>query len=312
MLNAPARLRIPIGALLPGEGDLEIAIDVFAPPALVEPAVVLFCAPGGGMNRKYFDLGEPSDGMSFAAAMTSHGFVVITMDHLGVGESSRPRDGFAITSAVAAHANATSFDEITRRLRDGALHPNLPALQRFTPIGVAHSMGALIMAVQQDMQRDFAALMMLGFGTCGMAEVLSDDDRAALARPDRGLSELPRLARQRFGGDAYPPIPRAEGASPAARALAAAQDGVLSVPAVHSMMPGSIKEEIARLDVPIFLGVGDRDIVGPPRSLPAEYERATDITLLIVEKCGHHPFVSVDTPRLMSRAADWLRAQAKP
>ena len=311
MLSAPARLRIPIGAPLPGEGELEIAIDVFAPTQLSEPAIVLFCMPGGGMNRKYFDLGGPGDSMSFAAAMSARGFVVVTMDHLGVGESSHPRDGFAITSAVAAQANAVAFDEIARRLRDGVLHPALPALRHFTPIGVGHSMGGLIMTVQQDARRDFAAMMLLGFGTCGMPEVLSDDDRAALARPDRGLSELPRLARQRFGGDAYPPIPRAEGASSAARALAAAQDGVLSVPAVHSMIPGSIKEEIARLDVPIFIGVGDRDIVGPPRMLPAEYERASDITLFIVEKCGHHPFVSPDTPRLLARAGDWVRAQAK-
>jgi pimeloyl-ACP methyl ester carboxylesterase len=309
MLNEPARLRIPIGAPLSGEGSLEIAIDVFAPAHVANPPAVLFCMPGGGMSRRYFDL--PGEGMSFARAMAAQGFVVVTMDHVGVGESTRPNDGFAITSAVAADANAAALEEISRRLRDGVLDPRIPALLRFTPIGVGHSMGALILALQQDKRRDFSALMMLGFGTCGMPEVLSDEDRAALELPDRGLSKLPRLAARRFVGYAYPPIPRAPGNSAASKALEASADIVLAVPAVHSMMPGNIKDEIARLDVPIFLAAGDRDVVGPPRLLPAEYASAADITLIVIEKCGHHPFVSVDTPRFMARAEEWIRAQTK-
>lgn len=309
MLNEPARLSIPIGAPLPGEGPLDIVVDVFAPAQLAEPAALLFCLPGGGMNRRYFDL--PAEGMSFAKAMNAQGFIVVTVDHLGIGESARPKDGFAATSAVLAGANAAVFEEVTRRLRDGALHPSLRPLARFTVIGVGHSMGAMLLALQQDARRDFDALMLLSFGTCGVPGVLSDEDRAALALPDRGLSKLPQLAAKRFGSLAYAHIPNSAGSSEASKALAAAADVVPTVPASHSMMPGNIKEEIARLDAPLFLTAGDRDMVGPPLELPMQYAAATDITLLIIQKCGHHPFASPNTPRFMARAADWVRAQTR-
>lgn len=309
MLNELARLRIGVGAPLPGEGPLEIEIDVFAPARLAEPAALLFCMPGGGMNRNYFNLS--AEGASFAKFMAAQGFIVVTLDHLGIGGSSRPKNGFAATSAVLSAANGLVFEEVTRRLRDGALHKALPPLARFTPIGVGHSMGAMLVSLQQDMRHDFAGLMLLSFGTCGMPQVLSDEDRAALELPDRGLSLLPELAAKRFGGLAYAPIPRIRGSSAASKALEEAADEVPAVPASHSMMPGNIKDEIARLDVPVLLAAGDRDVVGPPRELPAQFASAKDITLIVIEQCGHHPFVSVDSPRFMARAADWVRGQAK-
>ena len=86
---------------------------------------------------------------------------------------------------------------------------------------------------------------------------------------------------------------------------------VPTLPASHSMMPGNIKEEIARIDVPVLLSAGDRDMVGPPRELPMQFAAANDITLIVIDKCGHHPFASANTPRFMARAAEWIHAQAK-
>lgn len=302
-----ARLRVPIGEPVPGEGPLEIAADVFwpEPGRLRAPACVMFCLPGGGVSRGYFDLGEPGEGMSFAAAMAARGFVTAAIDHIGVGESSRPRDGFALTSEVVARCNAAAMEHLARELRAGALDRRLPAMPDFISLGVGHSMGAMLLILQQVARRDFAALMLFGFGASGLASVLTAEERAMLDRPDRGLSELPRLARERFQGEAYPPIARSEGTSRSSLALRAVQDRVLAVSAMHSMMPRNIKEEIALIDVPVFLAVGDKDIVGPPLLLPASYASCSDVSLFIVEQCGHHQFVAKSAPRLLARAADW-------
>lgn len=310
--SSVARLRISIGEPLPGEGPLEVAAEVFWPESgkLCAPACVMFCLPGGGVSKGYFDLGEPGEGMSFAAAMTARGYVVVAIDHIGVGESSRPRDGFALTSEVVARCNAAAMERVSRDLRAGMLDRRLPPLPDFISLGVGHSMGAMLLILQQTARRDFSALMLFGFGASGLPAVLTDEERVTLDRPDRGLSELPRLAQKRFQGEAYPPIARSEGASRASLALRAVQDRVLAVAAMHSMMPGNIKEEIALIDVPVFLAVGDKDMLGPPLLLPASYEACSDLSLIIVKKCGHHPFVAKSTARLLARAADWAGSVA--
>ncbi len=307
-----ASLRVPIGEPLPGEGPLEIAADVFwpEPGRLRAPACVMFCLPGGGVSKGYFDLGQPGEGMSFAAAMVARGFVIVAIDHIGVGESSRPRDGFALTSEIVARCNATAMERLSSDLRAGMLDRRLPALPDFISLGIGHSMGAMLLILQQVARRDFAALMLFGFGASGLPSVLTEEERAMLERPDRGLSELPRLARERFQGEAYPPIARSEGRSRSSLALRAVQDRVLAVAATHSMMPGNIKEEIARIDVPVLLAVGDKDMVGPPLLLPASYDACSDIALIIVEQCGHHQFVAKSAPRLLARAADWANSVA--
>jgi hypothetical protein len=46
-----ASFRVDSGVSLPGEGVLEIAVDVFAPEQPLP--VVIVCLPGGAMTRRY-------------------------------------------------------------------------------------------------------------------------------------------------------------------------------------------------------------------------------------------------------------------
>ena len=72
------------------------------------------------MNRAYFDLRAEGD-FSFAAYLAARGFIVVTLDHLGVGDSSRPADGFALTPDVLVEANAIAMGSISRDLEHGRL-----------------------------------------------------------------------------------------------------------------------------------------------------------------------------------------------
>lgn len=303
------RRNVKIGRVLTNSEPLHIAVTLFLPPAgrLDARTTVLYCLPGGGVTRDYFDLA--GEQYSFARALAAQGFVVAAFDPIGVGDSARPEDGFALTSEMVMRCHAAATDKLTALLREGAVSAHLPPLDVFK-VGVGHSLGAQITILQQVERRDFAALILLCFGTIGMPEVLNEEELTALKSPDRGRSRLVELARKRFDGDAYAPIQRPAGRSSASRALAAVQDCVLAVASMQAIMPGNVAPEAAQLDMPLFLGVGEKDIVGPPHTLPAEYPACRDITLHIVPEAGHHPFVAPGATALFDRIGGWLRAIA--
>jgi alpha-beta hydrolase superfamily lysophospholipase len=271
------------------------------PPERGDPAAVLFCFPGGGMTRGYFDLAAP--GRSFARAMTARGFAVAAIDSLGWGESSRPRDGFALVPEVIAAANAQAVDALA-----AALPPGLPR------IGVGHSLGALLAVVQQAGHESFDALVLLGATTRGLRVVLADEELAYADRPEAARAELVRLAKKRSGGEAWFELPAAAragaifngGADPAAlAAMRKVGCEVASVPALFSMIPGSSAPWAARVRVPVFLGVGERDITGPPHELPESFPASSDVTLYVQPGASHSHFAFPTCAVLFERVANW-------
>ena len=313
----PLQRRIDVGELLPGEGPLAVAADVFLPSRLRSPPVALFCLPGGAMNRRYFDLRAEGAGgeFSFAAHMTSRGFVVVTLDPLGIGGSSRPRDGFALTPDVLTEAHAIAVDAIRNALLTGELSGQpLPQLQT---VGVGHSMGAMLTAMQQARQPRHAALMLFGFGTQGLPAALSAEELRFGADPAGARSNLVRLARLR-SAEAYPQI----GRSPQAKELFAGESAdrrgvealqlarapLLVSAGLFSMIPGSCAPECAQIDTPLLLAVGERDIAGPTHQIPASFPASRDLTLLVLPGTGHCHFLFDSRLRLFERAAAWCGA----
>ncbi len=81
-------------------------------PAGGAPDLLLVCLPGGGMNRHYFNLPTP-DGettASFAAAMAGKGFAVAMLDPLGIGDSGKPEDAYALTPDMHVRALVPAID----------------------------------------------------------------------------------------------------------------------------------------------------------------------------------------------------------
>jgi pimeloyl-ACP methyl ester carboxylesterase len=298
-------LRVDVSDVAPA-GVHELAAEIFEPDEVGDEPVVLCCLPGGGMSRGYFDVQAPPEfgNYSMARHLADRGFVVVTLDPPAVGESDAPDDGYVLTPDVVADADAAAFARVLEQW-PGA-----------RPIGVGHSAGALLTVVQQARHRTYRALGLLGFGNGG-------HERFALSMTELGVGEDPvalraaivDLTRQRFDR----PLPRGSTATsdfllggmdvppPVLEALGSVKSCLLAVVGLTSMIPGSVGPEMAAIDVPVFLGLGDRDIAGEPRGIPAYFTGSHDISLFVLAGTGHNHNVSPRREQLWDRLAAWAR-----
>jgi pimeloyl-ACP methyl ester carboxylesterase len=313
----PFERHIEVGELLTGAGSLSVAADVFVPTQLRTPITALFCTPGGAMNRHYFDLRAPAAPaeFSFAAHLTARGFIVVALDPLGIGDSSRPRDGFALTADVLAEAGARATTALRHELAGGTLTAR--PLGPIRSVGVGHSMGAMLTALQQAQYGGHEALMLFGFGTQGLPAALSAAELQFANDPAATRANIERLARAR-GPEPYPEIARTPQGKElfagdkadrrGVEALQVARDRLLMTSGLFSMIPGSTVPECARIDTPLLLAVGDRDIAGPPHQIPASFPGSRDVTLWVLPDTGHCHFLFDSRRHLFARAGDWCEA----
>jgi pimeloyl-ACP methyl ester carboxylesterase len=318
----PIDLRVDIGEAIAGEGPITLAMRLYVPPSLDRSApVALFCIPGGGHSGLYFDLRvEDDDSFSFARQMAARGFIVVTIDTPGVGNSTRPANGYALTPDVLADAMAAGVARVAGELRTGRMAPALPALPNLVTIGVGHSLGGLFTIVLQARHALHQGIAVLGFGMDGApAEFINERARAAGADPARLRAELIELAREHFdepywmirstgrGREIY-------GGGADRRALAVLKEvaqPLLAVSAMLAMVPSGVRPDAAQIEVPVFLGVGDRDMGGPPHGMPASYPASADVTLVVLPQTGHSHFAFPTTGHLCRRLASWARGVAE-
>ena len=269
------------------------------------------------MTLRYVELAvEGDDSFSFAKQMVARGVVGILSDHLGIGESYRPTDGYAVTAEVVAKANAHATEQIIAKLRDGTLTPELPALKSLVTLGVGHSMGAMMTLLQQAQYRQHAGIALLGFSTRGLPEYMPPQVRELANDTAAVRAKLPKLARAMFV-QPYPvikPSPQSSGiyagknADPrGAAAVKQVTDALLPVPAFLSMIPGNVLPEAKQVAVPVFLGLGELDMAGPPHEIPASFPASRDITLYLIREAGHSHFLFPARGELFDRLAVWAR-----
>ena len=294
-------LRLPSGP--PGATPLHLAATLWLPTA--SPRRLWVCQPGGNMNRHYFDLRPPEsedDSYSFAAQMTARGDAVLALDPLGVGDSDKPEDGWSLTPERLATATANAL---------AAMRPRFPTLPM---IGLGHSMGAMMTVLVQAQARPFDGIALLGFSTRGLPDYLPPALRALDSIPD---GETLRPYAQKIFGQPYPVIhgrgggnnaelfgsSRAEPAGVAA--LKPATGHLLPLPALRAMLPGNVASECAALTVPVFLGIGERDMVGPPEDIPAAFTRCPSVTTVLLPETGHSHFLFSSRRALWDGLAGW-------
>jgi len=305
----------------------EIAVDVVAPRQLDPglPAVALCCLPGGYLGKGYFDLQVEGDASySFAGFMAARGFVTLTLDHLGSGESTQPEDGYAVTLDRVVDANRWAMEKVLGELRepDPDGDGDRPRFGPLPSVGVGHSMGSALSVVQQARAASHAALVLFSFSARGLEKYLLPEEKKYANRPEETWANLPELARARFST----PYPRVGGRSgeasqaafgtgtaeaPAVRALKRCGTNLVAQPGLLSMIPGGYAPFAADVRVPVFVGTGDRDLTGPQEANDA-FPGAPEFVAYTLEDCWHCHNVARTRHRLWERAARWIRGVVGP
>jgi pimeloyl-ACP methyl ester carboxylesterase len=302
MHSAALALMLPDGCDWPG---LTLLADLHLPEGLPPglPRALLVCLAGGGANRGYFNLGDTTDRrFSFAERMTGAGFAVAAIDIPGVGGSDTPPD----------------FDRFSPRDAAAVLHAALAVLRHDTglglpAIGVGHSMGGMLIILQQAHHGDFAGIALLGSNASGLDWALTDAERGYAHDEAAVARDLPALVAARFGS-AFDPMQVKPGAGAifagesqdATQWLRTARDRLFNAGAMQSMIPGSLASAAGALKCPLFLASGDKDIGAPPREAIAAFAQVSDAQLLVLPATGHNHFGFASIDLLCRHLSRWI------
>ena len=296
-------------------GGLEQAAWIFAPEQPNAVRAALVCLAGGTYDKRYWHMeiaGHP--GYSFAEHMATLGYLVVALDHLGVGESSDPA-GSSVGLELLVAGDCEVVDQIANRLRTGDLADGVGPLG--APIvGIGHSMGACITTMVQARQRPYGSVALLGYGvdvTNVRDEVTTEESmQERVEHSERALRQLsgadPQAAYHVVARDQLrtlfhaPSVPQA-----VIDADTAAQSRVPVRAAAEVTTPGFVAPFAEAIDVPLFLGFGAvLDTSPEPRMEPANYPVSPDITLYLLADAAHcHNFASTRTV-LWNRIASWI------
>jgi hypothetical protein len=320
-INATIPVDVPVA---PG-GRGQVTATVFFPERAPAAPTVIFALPGGGYSRGYFDLHFPGrDGYSQAEHHVARGAVFVAMDHLGVGASSTDANNILTIEHIAG-ANHQAVREILARLRAGLVE-GVARIEPGLVVGTGQSMGGGVTIIMQGRHRTYDAIMSLGYSAVHTSlpqrrPEMRDAIKVAFAGFSRATQpqdlSVPQSS-ERIPDFLYPfhcedvpdDIVQADLAGGYPLRQSPPSWGSATVPrcVVAMMSPGYVAEEAASIDVPVFLGFGERDVSEAPHREPTMFPRATDITVFVVPRMAHmHNFAS--TRRLLwERSMDWVDA----
>jgi pimeloyl-ACP methyl ester carboxylesterase len=308
----PIELTFDVTAGLPAdvtEGQtVTIAGWLFLPDdtaLLGQRPVTMVLLNGGSYDKRYFHVEIPGHpGYSAAKYLASRGNVVLVLDHLGMGGSTRvPHQKRATRQivALAAHFAASQFHE---RLGQGTLHPSLGALPDFAKIGAGHSMGAMQTIIQQAGQGTYDAVMILGYTADGVHLTFGGQKVRASTMPLPADPEDYTIGgregmHETFHWDDVP-----------AEVIAADDALCVETPSeigFKSIVTGIVAQEAAQIDVPVYICLGERDVSPDPHAEPGYYKASSDITLHILPKSGHCQNLARTRHQMWERMHRWAQ-----
>lgn len=338
--------------------SLELAVDVTVAAALGEPArvavtvtlpdevarepVVCFAKPGGGYSRRYYteDLPGPRPGSGAQAAFhAARGWVFVSIDHLGVGDSTTDHDPDRLTFTPVVAANQATEQEVLGRLRAGTLADGFPPVADPLLLGIGQSMGGAFTVLQQGRFHCYEGIAVLGYG------VLHTQPPAPPGETPVALPWIPRDVSPSAGIFTNGPALAETDADGAAGGLDAmawgfhfddveravvrrdlddfpnrhgdpppwASTTVPSAAAIQCLAPGATATEAAGIRCPVLLAVGERDVVPDPRGEVRAYLSSPSVDLFVCPRMAHmHNFAG--TRELLWRRLDtwavWARVAA--
>jgi alpha-beta hydrolase superfamily lysophospholipase len=315
-----------------------IALTVTAPDEVPDNPIVCFAKPGAGYSRGYFTEDLPGPGRGAQAAWhAARGWVFVSVDHLGVGQSSQ-HDSERLTFSSVVGASLAAESDVRQKLAAGTLIDGLGPIEPAATIGIGQSMGGSLTIVQQGRHHCYDGIGVLGYspqrtvpptapGTAPLTLpwVPRDTDPAAGV-----ITNAPALAEMGGAGfasddisvlawgfhydDVDPDVVRRDLDDYPARHGAVPPWGSSTVPftvALWCMSPGGTLAEAAAVRCPVLVALGERDVLVDPRGELRAYESAASVDFFVCPRMAHmHNFAG--TRELfwtrLETWAEWVRA----
>ncbi len=298
--------------------------------------VVCFAKPGAGYSRRYFteDLPGPARGAQ-ATWHAERGWIFVSVDHLGVGDSSR-HEGALLTFTPLVRAAQAAETDVRQRLAAGSLIDGLGPIERSVNIGIGQSMGGSLTIVQQGRNHCYDGIAVLGFSA------VHTHPATAPGTPPLVLPWVPRDTRLAEGVFTNAPALAeltaeqialiTEGAKWAfhfddvdlaivtrdlddypARRGDLPTWGTDTIPGTVGLWcaaPGAVLAEAAGIRSPVLVAMGERDVLPDPRGEPRAYQSAASVDFFVCPRMAHmHNFAG--TRQLFWRRietwAAWVR-----
>jgi alpha-beta hydrolase superfamily lysophospholipase len=319
-----------------------IAATVHLPEAgaLGDETVVCFGKPGGGYSKAYYtvDLPGPASGAQ-AEWHAERGWVFVSIDHLGVGESSTHHDGTKLDYTRVAAASQAAEQNILSRLAAGELVAGYPSVQAPLLIGIGQSMGGCLTVIQQGRYHCYDGIGILGYSAVHTHPPVKPGDTPIVAAwlprdtllnqplvtvnaPQLASAQLvtrspesgPAMAWGFHYSDVDPDLIASDLVGFPTRNGNVPPWGSATLPeavAASCLTPGTIAPEAAAVRCPVLVGMGERDVIADPKGEPRAYLSANSVDLFICPRMGHmHNFAS--TRELfwerIERWSAWARA----
>ncbi|HMC40973.1 MAG TPA: hypothetical protein VKI19_15010 [Acidimicrobiales bacterium] len=340
-MSEPAEVTVDVTEAAELGEPCRLAASITLPDASVVGArpVVCFAFPGGGYGRRYYTFDMPGAGGGGQAGWhAGRGWVFVAVDHLGVGDSSQP-DPVRLTYENVAAANASAVRSILAGLQDGTLLHGVKIDPEPVALGIGQSMGGCFVIVCQGQHAVFDGIGVLGFS--GIHTIVPSRPGAEATpmpwMPRSATTAVPIIVNQEVlkaaGGAA---VTGGESLADAAQQaehpwrwafhyddepsdvvdtdMAA---GLSSEPlppwrsattppcAIQMVAPGTVATEAAAIRVPVFIGVGERDVVPDPYVEPKAFFSSSEITLSITERMAHMHNFAQTREKLWSRLHHW-------
>jgi hypothetical protein len=301
--------------------------------------IVCFGFPGGGYGRRYYTFDMPGhEGGGQAGWHASRGWFFVPIDHLGVGDSSQPAPERLTYENVAA-ANSAGVASVLTGLRDGSLIDGVELAAPAVALGIGQSMGGCFLIVAQGQHACFDGVGVLGFsgihtvvpsrpGTPplpmpwmprssttaspivvnqkaleagGTAAVTGEDSLAEAARQ----AEHPWRWAFHFDDEPAEVVDLDMAAGTTSDPLPPWRSATTPPCAIQMVAPGTVATEAAAITVPVFIGVGERDVVQDPYAEPRAFFSSPDVTLSITERMAHMHNFAHTREQLWARLHHW-------
>jgi pimeloyl-ACP methyl ester carboxylesterase len=302
---------------------MRTAVTVFLPDrAPTESPVVCFAFPGGGYGRGYYSFDMPGgSGGGEAGFHCDRGWVFVACDHLGCGDSTIP-EGNALDYENVARANDATVQAVMQMLESGTLSAGYPSISGATKLGIGQSMGGCFTIVAQAQLGTFDGVGILGYSgihtvvpsrpggatavwpwvlrgsTLDKPTIFNQAALAAAAGPKlRGQQDILAAAAQGehpftwcFHYDDEPAdivaLDMGAGAG-LDRPLPEWRSATTPPCSFYMVTPGTVATEAASITVPVFIGVGERDVVPDPWMEPKAFKSSSDISVFVCPRMAH-------------------------